>query len=142
MKKILSVIIIVLIVILAVLISFIFSQKTPDEKITGLWEYQYNDDPQQKLYLTSDDDGLNVGSIGEKVEVFPLKKGANPNGFHFLLEENDGNYEFYVEKIDKKHITIEPEDKGRHSLQERIFGTKNLSEKAIKEKTIELKKSE
>lgn len=141
MKKILSIIIIVLIIIIAALIFILFSQRTPDEKIKGVWEYKYDDNPQQTLYLRSSKHGMDVGTIGDKVDVFPLKKGANPDGFYFVLEENKGNYEYYVDKTDKKHITIEPVDKSKPSLQERLFGTENLSKKASKEKTITLKKS-
>ncbi len=133
---------ILIIIVIGVIVSVTFfilnSQKPADEKIKGVWKYDYNEN--KSLYFKSDDSGMYVGNIGDKIEVFPLKKGANPNGFHFILERNDSNYEFYVEKIDNNHLTITPEGKDNRSLQEQIFGTKNISNKAKKEETIELKK--
>jgi hypothetical protein len=142
MKKIIfSIIIVFLIGFFAGSIMFYYWQKSPDEKIKGVWVYKYNDNPQQTLYLRSSKHGMDVGNIGDKVTVFPLKKGANPDGFYFVLEEDKGNYEYYVDKTDKKHITVEPVDKSKTSLQERLFGIKNLSKKASKEKVITLTKS-
>lgn len=140
MKKLLSVIIIVLIVILAVLISFIFSQRTADEKVKGVWTYYYNE--HQSLSLISDKTGMYVGTKNEKYEVFPLKRGNDQN-FNFLLEGNNNkNYVFHVQIVDKKHIMIEPQSGTNHSLQQVLYGNDNLSKKAKKETVIELKKSE
>ncbi|PHK49319.1 hypothetical protein [Staphylococcus edaphicus] len=141
MKRIIPYIIFFMVGFLVACACSYYFQRTPDEKIKGVWEYKYNDNPQQTLYLRSSKNGMDVGTIGDKVTVFPLKKGANPDGFYFVLEEDKGNYEYYVEKKDKKHITIQPEDNSKPSLQERLFGTENLSKKTSKEKTSTLKKS-
>lgn len=98
MKRIIPYIIFFMVGFLVACACSYYFQRTPDEKIKGVWEYKYNDNPQQTLYLRSSKNGMDVGTIGDKVTVFPLKKGANPDGFYFVLEEDKGNYEYYVEK--------------------------------------------
>ena len=139
-KKVLSIIVVIL-VLFIISIFFVFKTQAPaDEKVKGTWSYHYNDHPHQSFYLKSDKTGMYVGSGGDQVEVFPLKRG-NQQNFDFLLEENnDKNYVFHVEIKDKNHLVITPHAENKRSLQEVLFGTNNLSEKSKKDISIELKK--
>lgn len=142
MKKFLSIMLIVLIIFLAACIFVYFSQKPADEKVKGVWNYDYDSENNQSLYFKSDKDGMHVGRGDELVEVFPLKY-ANDKNFKFILQDKgDKNYIFNVEIEDKDHLIISPVAEKPHSLAEVLVGTDELSEKAKKEKSIELKKNE
>ncbi|MDW8571133.1 hypothetical protein AABD40_08975 [Staphylococcus shinii] len=142
MKKILSIIIIVLIIILAVFIYGFFLQKTADEKVKGVWTYDYDTKNNHSLYFKSDKDGMHVGRGGELVEVFPMKY-ANDKTFNFVLQENgDKNYIFKVIKKDKNHIIIKPIADKPKSLSKVLVGKSKSSDEDKEDKSIELKKTE
>lgn len=138
MKKILSIIIIVL----AVFIYGFFLQKTADEKVKGVWTYDYDTKNNHSLYFKSDKDGMHVGRGGELVEVFPMKY-ANDKTFNFVLQENgDKNYIFKVIKKDKNHIIIKPIADKPKSLSKVLVGKSKSSDEDKEDKSIELKKTE
>ncbi|WP_255201460.1 hypothetical protein [Staphylococcus xylosus] len=143
MKKILSIIFIVLIIFLAACFLVYFLQKPADEKVKGVWTYNYDSENNHSLFFKSEKDGMYVGRGGDLVEVFPMKSYNNEENFNFVLQENgDKNYIYRVIKKDKNHIIIKPIAEKPHSLAEILVGTDALSEEAKKEKSIELKKSE
>ncbi|MCI2789884.1 hypothetical protein FH142_10460 [Staphylococcus warneri] len=135
-----SILIIIVIGVIVGVTSFILnSQKPADEKIKGVWKYDYNEN--KSLYFKSDDSGMYVGNIGDKIEVFPLK-GNDKQSFNFLVvDNNDKKYIFKVNIKDKDHIVVTPLDAKKHSLAEIIYGTDSLNKKAKEDVSIELRKS-
>lgn len=127
-----------LLCMVAVMTIVLCSCGTADKKVNGEWKYEYS--TYNSLRFKSNSDGMFVEAEGVQTQVRPLQ-GASDKNFDFLFQaDNDRNYIFHVEIIDKNHITITPESEKKYSLAKVFVGSKNLSEKAEKESMITLKK--
>lgn len=128
-------------VILSILFLLTACNKA-DEKVKGVWKYTYND--YQSLSLRVENEEMFVRFKGLEQEVFPLKKSGE-NDFRFVVQGQNDSSEYYMFNVHIEpddYILVEPMSQNQKSLARILLKEKDLSKKAQKESTIQLKKVE